>query len=184
MSALIYSRLVMKKELCLREIINKYIMKNVNLLSLVFLSFILLSSCSSEDDSENDQSETLSNEPLTGEVYGQSFSAEGGTADFITVNSLEVISIALYNQAVACDNNEESWIILNVPREVGMHDLQVTGGIKDPDSDDFLSLTNIKVEVVSFNNETVVAKALINRPSINSFVNGAFEIQVCFSGEE
>lgn len=162
-------------------------LKRIKSLSIVCVSVLLISSCSySDDDISNDnndnQGEELSNAPLSGEVYGESFSAEGGTADFITLNGQDVISVSLYSQDVACDNSESSWIRLDIPREVGMHEANVTGLIKDPNSNDFQSLTNIKVELVSFDDNTVEAKALINRPSINSFVNGAFEIQVCFSG--
>lgn len=162
-------------------------MKKINLLSVLLLSIIFVSSCSSDDSNndqnEDEQTEELSDEPLMGEVFGESFSAEGGTADFVSVNQSDVIRISLYNQDVTCDDFEDSWISLVVPREVGVYENGATGRINDPNSDDFSSLSNVKVELVSFDNNTVQAKVLIDRPSLDSYVNGMFEIQVCYSGE-
>lgn len=158
-------------------------MKNIKLISFLICSIFCLNSCTieSEDDNGNgnNQNEELSTAPLTGQVYGENFSVIGGTARFLSLNGEDVIRVSLYDVQVSCTDIADQVISLNLPREVGVHQAGVTGSISDPNSSDFLSLVNIKVEVLSFDNTEVSGRVLIDRPSVDSFVNGTFTVQFC-----
>lgn len=153
-------------------------MKKIQFLSLLLFTLFSLNSCTLEEDDLIIEPDELSTEPFTGQVYGENFNAIGGTSRFVSINGEDVISISLYDVQVNCVNSEDSWIRINVPQQVGVFE-NGTGLIKDPNSTDFLSLSNIKVEVVSFDSNEVTARVLIDRPSINSSVNGTFTVQFC-----
>ncbi|AGC77597.1 hypothetical protein LX97_02211 [Nonlabens dokdonensis] len=155
-------------------------MKNIKYVTTFILLAFCFSSCTIEDDdNDGDPVEELSTDPLMGQVYGENFTVVGGTSRFLSLNGEDVIRVLLYDVQVDCTNNESSIISINLPRQIGIHEAGVTGSINDPNSTSFQSLINFKVEVVSFNNTEVTARVLIDRPSINSFVNGTFTVPFC-----
>ena len=155
-------------------------MKNLRITALL-ISILFAFSCSSEEEDGEDQ-DTLLNTPVAGTIYGEAFeiSGNGGKASDINANEVESVYIYLTAQDLGCDapDGTEFPVTILAPREVGTHNTNVSASFKDPNSTDYVSTTNITVEIISVG-ETVVGKVMGGSLSEGNEINGKFAVPYC-----
>ena len=157
-------------------------MKNLRLTAFAITALFAFS-CSSDDADNTTPEDQFLNTPVAGTVYGEAFviSANGGRASNILSNEVEKVYIYLTAENFGCDAPDaaEFPVTLLVPRTVGVHTTNVSASFKDMNSTDFVSTSNIKVELISIG-ETVVGRVMGTSVSTDNTINGKFEVPYCF----
>lgn len=157
-------------------------MKNLYLTAIILMLFTISGCSKNEDEDVKEEvvSEKLLDTPVAGKIYDTTFKInnKGGYANNITINGIESIDIYLTSEEVGCDapSGTKFPAIITTPRAIGTHTSKTSIFFKDPKSTDFVSVSNVTVEIISVGT-TVVGKVMGS--SSNSNINGKFEVPYC-----
>lgn len=156
-------------------------MKN---LSRIVLSLFMLTvmSCSSDEDSGSGDTKAISNNPVSGKLFGKTFQMNSNKARNANIFGEESVEVYLSAENLGCGVLGTSGypIYIVAPRKVGVHTTNVFLTFNDPNSDDFISLSNgLTIEIISISETSVVGKVKAASQSTESSIEGKFESTFC-----
>ena len=157
-------------------------MKHLRITTLALAALFAFSCSSDDDNNDNPPADQLLNTPVAGTIYGDAFviSADGGYASNILSNEVEKVNIYLTAESIGCDapDGSEFPVSILAPRAIGTHTANVSASFNDMNSTDYVSTSNITVEIISVG-ETVVGRVMGSSLSEGNTINGKFEVPYC-----
>jgi hypothetical protein len=139
-------------------------------------------SCSSDEETGSGDSNVISNNPVSGTLFGKSFEMKSNKARNSDIFGEPSVEVYLSAENLGCGvlGTAGYPIYIVAPRSVGVHTTNIFVTFNDPDSDDFISLSNgLTIEIISINETTVVGKVKASSQSTESSINGKFESTFC-----
>lgn len=145
---------------------------------------LALFACSNDDETgSKDDSSGISNDPLSGMLYGETFDATGGRADYQNVFGEDMVVIQLSSEGLGCETGEFSGyfpINITVPQAEGTYNQGVYVSFNDPNSSDFISVSSgMDVEILSLTADTVEFKIKVSSTTTANNLEGKYQVAIC-----
>lgn len=156
-------------------------MKKLTMCLLLAVSVFV--SCSDDDSDTNNNNDGWSNNAAAGKLYGEDFTMKGGRAAFISFANVESVQIDLSPELLGCSaqSGEENFPIrIIAPREEGTFTTDVYVSYSDPNSTDYVNVSNGNtIEITEVTPNFVKGRIRSTSASTDNSLNGTFDVSVC-----